>query len=760
MADDCGAAMDLGKVMDGGGRGSMMPATPDVRTMRDSAHTPSTRTLEASRSSTMLGSYDVRSQSELWAGALSRMQTQISLNTSMLESHRRQVAEIEQAVGRLHADMGNVMAALNEVRAELHGRPAHVDQPRHDTGDLDLLASQVASVTSKANEVDGLRMQLDLLKNRLKRFEEQGSPLASMQRPGTSSTHRELYEVTPVPQQHPAVHPPLPPMRAQTAMSPPSERQHVVPAPPILPSQPPSSFPAPGPRMSPSEQSSLQSVAPGFRAAELLPPPSALSGWRPAESHPASSVPPPPRLSQPFRPHGMQPESQSSGWAAVNLHHHAKRPFEEQHRSPYGPPSAPGSPKRPKLAPIMPRGSHGDESYVPTPSSMQQTVTTNTSDGSFQPRSRAPSDPSHSQPHGLPTPASANTSSYRFITSTQQADSQESWRPESERVQLLQQPVPPAGRGKGRNRGGRGKGRGGRGGVHQQHDVEELGNPTWERESWTGSQISPNGYYNPIQPQRSGLISGAGSVVSGPPDHEHEYPATPEHGHPGSHAIEVEIADSGSNKKSRTKPIRNAEGVLIRKDGRPDMRSVSSANNLRKVHAKKEAERAEAEGRTPTSSRSIAPANSTSLSEEEERAHSGYSAGSGTPASIGNADGDKQDTQDRHHELMSRILPHGVEGAGSRYFPRREEPTSAASETAVKMEEAGHEAENPGAEGASDTQMTDPIMREMSDAQAEERAAERQHHLSTAMPTQTQPEGDAAIQNEAQICERGTAAAV
>jgi hypothetical protein len=32
--------------------------------------------------------------------------------------------------------------------------------------------------------------------------------------------------------------------------------------------------------------------------------------------------------------------------------------------------------------------------------------------------------------------------------------------------------------------------------------------------------------------------------------------------------------------------------VLIRKDGRPDMRSVSSANNLRKVHAKKEAERA------------------------------------------------------------------------------------------------------------------------------------------------------------------------
>jgi hypothetical protein len=31
---------------------------------------------------------------------------------------------------------------------------------------------------------------------------------------------------------------------------------------------------------------------------------------------------------------------------------------------------------------------------------------------------------------------------------------------------------------------------------------------------------------------------------------------------------------ASGNKKTRTKPIRNSEGVLIRKDGRPDMRSV------------------------------------------------------------------------------------------------------------------------------------------------------------------------------------------
>lgn len=52
-------------------------------------------------------------------------------------------------------------------------------------------------------------------------------------------------------------------------------------------------------------------------------------------------------------------------------------------------------------------------------------------------------------------------------------------------------------------------------------------------------------------------------------------------------------ASNGNTKRSRTKPFRNDEGILIRKDGRPDMRSVSSAMNLRKVHAKKEARRQE-----------------------------------------------------------------------------------------------------------------------------------------------------------------------
>ncbi|KAK4540827.1 hypothetical protein LTR36_008904 [Oleoguttula mirabilis] len=674
----------------------------------------------------------------------------------MLESHRRQVADIEQAVGRLHADMGNVVAALNEVRGELRARPLHVEQSRHDSGDLEVLAGQVANVTNKANEVDGLKMQIELMKNRIKRFEEQGSPSALFHRPGTSSTHRELYEGPaphPVPQQH------LPSMRPASVMSTPSERPPGMQAPPILASQGSATFqPSTESRTLSREYSSSQSAAPGFRPVEPLPPPSTFSSWRPAESRPPSSIPPPPPLSQAFRPHAMEPDAQTSGWAAVNVNQPTKRPFDEQRPSPYDNTSAPGSPKRPRLAPIMPRGSYSDESFIPTPSSMQQSAATATPDGMFRPRDRMPSDPSQSQSQSLPTPASANTNAYRFITSTAQADSQESWRPHDEHMHHDHHPPGPPGppgRGRGRGRGGRGRGRGGGGGSrggphhhhpphpphdhhdhhhhhheHHLHEAEKIGTPDWEKSDWTRSQISPDGYYNPTHPQRGGLVRRSGGAAGGPSDREHEYPVTPVHGQHDPFGMQV---DDSANKKSRTKPIRNAEGILIRKDGRPDMRSVSSANNLRKVHAKKEAERVEMEGRTPTSARSLAPAHSNSMSDEERE-----NTRSGTPVSASAADGDDQDTQERHQELMSRIFPHGYDGAGGRnlagnYFPRRDEQPTSAPEIAMKTEEQDDE-EQPGVEGAGvadegrteDSQMTGVVAHDMSEAQPDERATE--HH--------------------------------
>ena len=138
---------------------------------------------------------------------------------------------------------------------------------------------------------------------------------------------------------------------------------------------------------------------------------------------------------------------------------------------------------------------------------------------------------------------------------------------------------------------------------------------------YSGTHTSPNGQLialHPFSPADAArgvpleLVNQPGAPAGPPPMQDGDYPpATPIGG-----SVEMDGPNSAS-KKSRSKPVRNSDGVLIRKDGRPDMRSVSSANNLRKVHAKKEAERAELEGRTPTSARSIAPANSSSLSDDE-----------------------------------------------------------------------------------------------------------------------------------------------
>jgi hypothetical protein len=409
----------------------------------------------------------------------------------------------------------------------------------------------------------------------------------------------------------------------------------------------------------------------------------------------------------------MEPEAQSSGWASVNQP--VKRPFEEQRPSPYEHTmSAPGSPKRPKLAPIMPRSGFGDEAYVPTPASMQQTAVSAIPDAGFQSRSRAPSDTSQPPSHALPTPASANIGPYRFVPSSE-LEAQAGWHPEAGRMEVLNQPLPASGRG----RGGRGRGRGARGrgsksgAQHGAHDSQELDMAEVERVVYPSNQASPNGYYDPVQQPYGSVLHPLSAISGGAGDRgeQLEFPATPVSGQPVDH-FGADLILNSSSKKSRTKPIRNSEGVLIRKDGRPDMRSVSSANNLRKVHAKREAERAEAEGRTPTSARSLAPAHSNSMSEED------MDARSGTPGSP-TGEAYERDSQEKQQELMSKIFPPKVEGeprdlAGA-YFPRHEEP-EAITEPALKQEEQ-ESAERPPLEGEHQAQPRDVVMREAGDAE-------------------------------------------
>jgi hypothetical protein len=103
----------------------------------------------------------------------------------------------------------------------------------------------------------------------------------------------------------------------------------------------------------------------------------------------------------------------------------------------------------------------------------------------------------------------------------------------------------------------------------------------------------------------------------------------------------------GDAKKSRSKPVRNADGILIRKDGRPDMRSQSSAANLRKVHARKDEQQREGEsGLTPASLRH-------SMSTAPE-----------TPSPTGHGHLGQDITssvQKRHNDILGRMFPEGLD---------------------------------------------------------------------------------------------------
>jgi hypothetical protein len=316
--------------------------------------------------------------------------------------------------------------------------------------------------------------------------------------------------------------------------------------------------------------------------------------------------------------------SQANGWATVNAG--VKRTHENGIETPQeANVHASGSPKRQRLVDAGPSG------YTPS----QQTPIT---DHRFQ-------TPAHVVPSQQSVPESmlgsqSQQSSY-VPYATQDGPSDASWQPESQRM-IEHRP-----------RGRRGGGPGSRGGrvrrsmPAQPHGT--LGTPEWERNDWQGvpdSQTSPAGYYsNAAQPGRGGIArrgSGGGGGRGG-------YPTSDRASSLGLQGVTAAMSFGspgemfGSAKKTRTKPIRNADGVLIRKDGRPDMRSQSSAANLRKVHSRNEGEQSHSPtGFTPTNTQYAASSNA-----PDTPSPSGYAA--------------DPNATDKHNAIMGKMFPAGVE---------------------------------------------------------------------------------------------------
>ncbi|KAF2663028.1 hypothetical protein K491DRAFT_584716, partial [Lophiostoma macrostomum CBS 122681] len=512
------------------------------------------------------GQYYPRSPPEVSLDALERMQTQISQNSGALsvqnrdmqifrdaaqrteDSIRREfqsqlnqqsanISRVDDAVVRLQHEMVGMHELLEVIRRDIQtvrAGPAPAAAPSAQDSALELMDQQLAIISHKANEVDTLKITIEIMKNKIKRLED-----------GTASVPQQ-------PTVHPYSSPREPSVSVQSAHAVPS--YHTTPA----------AVPLINTRVHPVH--------------------------RPASFHSHGSH----SAATPEVPQRPEPAQTQSGWVTVNAS--AKRAHPNGIDGPHDAIGQPvGSPKRPKLAPIEPRMALAS-SQPPPHQHVYDHMDTDDSESRYQPRSQTHIHtlPSQSQSReSLPESAllshPTQHSTPRALYApygTQDAPSEDSWRPESQR--MIEHRTP-----RGRGRGGGPGSRGGRGRKSMPAQIH-LGTPEWEREDWQGvseSQTSPDGFYSHVARSGRGIIrrgsGGGGSTSRGrPPSAGGRAVSLGMQG--VTTGVGLPVDPYAHTKKTRTKPIRNADGILIRKDGRPDMRSQSSAANLRKVHARKE----------------------------------------------------------------------------------------------------------------------------------------------------------------------------
>ena len=480
-----------------------------------------------------------------------RLQLQVSYNTASLQSQKRGIEQIDANVALLRREMERLFVDVDTLRAELRARPANgrtgAQSSTTDLNELEMITTTISNVASKANEVDSLKMQLELLKRQVKRMEEAepGSavsvlpppqPVPHQQQQQQQHFQQQNYHQQQQQQQQQQRHPrqAVPEPLSSGASASIYRKSPIEPS--VLPSQ--------GRAMTSKSSSPHQSV-------QSLP------------HHPSS------RTSEHSRP--LEREHSGGGWTSVNSG--AKRTLQNS-LDPVGPERTNplGSPKRTKLTTLELRKAHepatlSSRSYEPM--DIEETELTRRS--------------SYESYHGQ----GSNPPGHTSYPSTNEQDPDDSWKPESQRNQMLSKGAQASTYNRGRKSIG--------------PPATELSTPEWERPDWSGPQahVLQDGYYHPITPNSVGR-PGRGSIIRRGGGHV---------GGSGG-AMMVGFGQRGDpfahTKRTRTKPIRNSDGVLIRKDGQPDMRSHSSAANLRKVHLRKDGEWSSvglsgAEGGTPQS---------------------------------------------------------------------------------------------------------------------------------------------------------------
>ncbi|KAH7086915.1 hypothetical protein FB567DRAFT_526553 [Paraphoma chrysanthemicola] len=556
-----------------------------------------------------------RSPAEVSLDAIERLQTQISQNSGALAAHTRDIRRGEESfqqletslrrdfaaqVQRQNLDIQRVDEAVTRMHIEMQTMRQAIEGISHELV-VCRTEMQRGAASQLAQPVNVPDAALELMAQQVAGLAHKATEV-DMLKVTIEIMKKKIYRMEqgvsgPGPSPHAnahGIHPSQAPQQSQNIPS-----LH--------------STPTVGPRDSPLANASHPPTHPssGQLASSALP-----DGSHRLDSTPGSSM----------------------GWASINAgtkRTHANG-MEASHE---GAVHVPGSPKRQKTV-----AADSNTSYIPsqdhTPRHVQEH---RESDGST---------PKLHVPPTLPSQQSIPDSTFLSQTQqpayppygTQDGPSDDSWRPESQR-NMEHRP-------RGRPRGGPGS-RGGRVRKSMPAQVHTLGTPEWEREDWQGvpeSQAGPDGFYNHVARAGRGIARrGSGGGGRGGHAQSDRAASSGSQGIPAGFGIGSQNDPYSHTKKTRTKPIRNADGVLIRKDGRPDMRSQSSAANLRKVHARKEGEQS-AQG-SPTG---FTPAT----------LHYGPSTGSpDSPSPSGFAHPDPNATpsaQQKHSAIMGKMFPGGL----------------------------------------------------------------------------------------------------
>lgn len=603
----------------------------------------------------------------------SSLQSQLHVHSQILEEQRQEIdsqrhrlARIDGIIESFQHEQRNLYAMIDEVRHEVRSRGPNPDHP--DTREVDILTEQVQHIGAKANEIEGLRMQLNILRNQVRRLERHGSPVAGAVE---STGHEQIIG---------GHMPSVPPFVTNTpSATEPRQVLYQTPADARLP--------APivaNPELSEPRVSSEPRMLPGFRSID--PTSSTITSWRPAGAIASAQSSAPVAASSPQ----IEPPAPGSGWASVNSNSAPKRLASEN--VPFDSP-LPGSPKRQRLAPLMPRTNY-EQSSAPGSSpyhSVSDSLPT-------VPTLQSTKNPSNESSGSIHTPSNG----LRFVqfASGSEPAPEEGWRQDASRS---------AGPMGDKTRGSPRRGRGGRGrGGRKSGGLD-------------GDRATPDWEMHPEQIQNDHHADGLGGPVrqTGPAGPTADHPVETAAGmYPDPHFMPIttsaDVASSSQpTKKTRTKPVRNAEGVLIRKDGRPDMRSVSSAMNLKKVHAKKEAERANNKETSTASEDTKDKSSAYTPHSASEHEAGDVSAGSPSASSVHEraADSEVSAQERRHQDYMRKIFPSGYDvGTGGasaqsmaqQFFPK---PDHSRAAPEIKIEamvgdDKSHEASQKGSEGS------------------------------------------------------------